>query len=223
MASDMLMAAFLFGTQKPKAHVFHYQIPLHQHRLSPIHMKTFAAATLTAALGLMAATPALGVACSTTDLVKLATDSNVALCQAGSGVSLLTLTSTLTSSQMMSVCSVNACTTLLATIVTLYPEDCTISGLQLRLQLVDPVLTHCANMAGASSSSGSHASSTVTVSSSNSSSSTAKTNASTTTNSSSANSTASGAKSSSTSGAPVYAAVSSAVLSVLVLAAAAFF
>lgn len=184
-------------------------------------MKTFAAATLTATLGLMAATPALGAACSTSDLASLLTDANVVLCQASSGVSLLTLTSTLTSSQMMSVCSVKACTTLLATIVTLYPEDCTISGLQLRSQLVDPVLTHCANMAGASSSSGSHASSTVTVSSSNSS---AKTSASTSSNaSSSTNGTASGAKSSSTSGAHALAAVSSAAtVSVLALAAALF-
>ncbi|RLN92773.1 hypothetical protein BBJ28_00011954 [Nothophytophthora sp. Chile5] len=91
---------------------------------------------------------AVGV-CQKSQLGSLLTNPNVTACGSDSGVVISALTEAPTDDQLTTICETDACLSLMAAILALHPDDCTLpvnENLQLMSEFVDPVVEHCAAM-----------------------------------------------------------------------------
>ncbi|KAG6621408.1 Elicitin [Phytophthora cinnamomi] len=99
---------------------------------------------------LLAAQQATAVSvCKQSELGSLPTNPNTTACAKDSGVVFADLNGTPTDAQLTSICKTNACLSLIATILAIDPEDCTLAfneNLNLMSELVDPVVEKCAAM-----------------------------------------------------------------------------
>ncbi|KAE8879951.1 hypothetical protein PF005_g8901 [Phytophthora fragariae] len=99
---------------------------------------------------LLAAEPAAAVGvCKQSELGSLLTNPNTTECASNSGVVFADLDGTPSDAQLTSICETDTCLSLMATILAIDPEDCTLAlneNLNLMSELVDPVVEKCTSM-----------------------------------------------------------------------------
>ncbi|KAF4317072.1 hypothetical protein BBO99_00008252 [Phytophthora kernoviae] len=104
--------------------------------------------TLATVCLLAAQTTAVGI-CQKAELGSLLTNKNTTLCASTSGVVFAELEGAPSDDQLTDICKTDSCLSLMAAILVINPEDCTLplnENLQLMSELVDPVVTHCTTM-----------------------------------------------------------------------------
>jgi hypothetical protein len=91
---------------------------------------------------------AVGV-CQKAKLGSLLTNSNTTACASDSGVVFMDLDGAPTDAQLTTICETDSCLSLMAAILAIDPDDCTLplnENLNLMSDLVDPVVATCTSM-----------------------------------------------------------------------------
>ncbi|KAL4093675.1 hypothetical protein PRIC1_011107 [Phytophthora ramorum] len=110
--------------------------------------KTLFLAVTTLAACLLQQAAAVGV-CQESELGSLLTNPNTTACASNSGVVFADLDGAPSDEQLTTICETDACLSLMAAILAIDPEDCTLAlneNLSLMSELVDPVVEKCTSM-----------------------------------------------------------------------------